>query len=76
MSICNLIEYSSNYCETTGSLWFYSTDEGTNFNADIANNNSKSFGYNSKLLRNTEADGANGILENAKFAAPLKYLSH
>ena len=41
MSIYNLIEYSSNYCETTGSLWFYSTDEATNFNADIASNNSK-----------------------------------
>ena len=33
----NLIEYSSNYSETTGSLWFYSKDEATNLNADIAN---------------------------------------
>ena len=31
----NLIEYSSNYSETTRSLWFYSKDEVTNFNADI-----------------------------------------
>ena len=35
----NLIEYSSNYSETTESLWFYSKDEGTNFNADIAHTN-------------------------------------
>ena len=28
----NLIEYSLNYSETTGSLWFYSKDEATNFN--------------------------------------------
>ena len=26
----NLIEYSSNHSETTGSLWFYSKDEATN----------------------------------------------
>ena len=25
--MCNLIDYSSNYYETTGSLWFYSKDE-------------------------------------------------
>ena len=31
----NLIEYSSNYSETTGSLWFYSKDEATEFNNDI-----------------------------------------
>ena len=30
-----LIKYSSNYSATTGSLWFYSKDEATNFNADI-----------------------------------------
>ena len=32
----NLIEYSPNCSETTGNLWFYSKDEATNFNADIA----------------------------------------
>ena len=26
----NLIEYSSNYSEKSGSLWFYSKDEATN----------------------------------------------
>ena len=35
----SLIEYSSSYSETTGSLWFYLKDEATNFNADIANDN-------------------------------------
>ena len=34
MPMYNLIEYSSNYSETTGSLWFYSKDEATNFNVD------------------------------------------
>ena len=47
----NLIEYSLNYSETTGSLWFYSKDQATNFNADIANNNNFNFfEYKSKLL--------------------------
>ena len=31
----NLIENNSNYSETTGSLWFYSKDEATNFNNNI-----------------------------------------
>ena len=48
----NLIEYSSNYYETTGSLWFYSKDEAANFDADIVdnNNNFESFNYKAKLL--------------------------
>ena len=77
MLIYNLIECSSNYSETTGSLWFYSKDEATNFNADIANNinNFKSFEYKAKLSENIEANGANEILSNATIAVPLKYLS-
>ena len=40
----NLIEYSSNYSETTENLWFYSKHEAANFNAVITNdNNFKSF---------------------------------
>ena len=76
----NLIEYSSNYSETTGSLWFYSKDEATDFNADIVNdNNFKSFKYNIKLLANTVAQAdnvSNGILKKATIAVPLKYLSN
>ena len=77
MPMYNLIEYSSDYSETTGGLWFYSKDEATDLNADIANaNNFKSFMYKAKLLENTEADRANGILKNATTAVPLKYLSN
>ena len=64
MPIYNPIEYSSNYSKTTGSLWFYSKDEATNFNAVIANNkNVKFFVYKTKLLENNEADGASRILK-------------
>ena len=76
----NLIEYSANYSETTGSLWFYSKDEAPDFNADIVNdNNFKSFKYKAKLLGNTVAqadNAANGILKNATIAVSLKCLSN
>ena len=77
MSIYNLIEYSSNYSKTTESLWFYTKDEATNFNADIANgNNFESFMYKAELLKSTVAEGNNEILKDATIAAPLKYLSN
>ena len=38
MSMQNLLENSSNYFDPTSSLWFYSKDKATNFNADIENN--------------------------------------
>ena len=77
ISMYNLIEYSSNYSEITRNLWFYSKDEATDFNADVANdNNFKSFKYKAKLLENTEADGVNGILNSAAIAVLLKYLSN
>ena len=65
--------------ETIGRLWFYSKDEATNFNSDIANdNNFKSFEYKGKLLENTvpqhTPNQANGIKKNATIAAPSKYL--
>ena len=77
MPMYNLIEYSSNYSETTGSLWFYSKDETSNFNADIADtNNFKSFKYNAKLLGciivQEAPNQAYGILKNAIIAVPLK----
>ena len=36
MPIYNLIEYSANYSETTGSLWFYSKDKTSDFNNNIS----------------------------------------
>ena len=50
MPIYNLIEYSSNYSETTGNLWFYSKDVATNFSNDIENTDGfKSFVYKAEL---------------------------
>ena len=39
MQMYNLLEYSSNYSDRTGGLWFYSTDKATNLNNAIGNNN-------------------------------------
>ena len=73
----NVIKHSSNYSETTESLWFYSKNESINFNADIANdNNFKSFKYWAKLLGNKVGNGAHEILRNATIAVSLKYLSN
>ena len=53
MAMYNLIEYSSNYSETTGSLKFYSKDEATDFDNAIANTDSfKSFIYKSNIIIN------------------------
>ena len=75
MSMYNMLQYSSNYSDTTGSLWFYSKDEATDFNADITyNNDFQSFKYKTILTRSTAA--ANRILENATITVPLEYLSN
>ena len=52
-----------------------SRDEGTNFNADIANTDQfKFFKYKANLLENAEAGAADAILKNGTIAVSLKYL--
>ena len=50
----NLIEYSDNYSDTSGSLWQFKRDEIIG-NINLANNNSSSFKYKSNLISNTFA---------------------
>ena len=73
MTMYNLIEYSGNYSDTSGSLWQFKRDEIIN-NADVTNdNNAPSFKYKANLIGNTENNGTkNGV----KIAVPLKYLSN
>ena len=57
MSMYNLIEYSDNYSDTSGSLWGFKRDEINN-NADVTNDdNAFSFKYKASLFDDTEADG-------------------
>ena len=69
MPMYNLIEYSDNYSDTSGSLWNFKRDEITN-NANVTNgNNALSFKYKSNLIADTENNGTkNGV----KIAVPLK----
>ena len=76
MPMYNLLECSSNYSHTTGTLWSHSKDEANNYNADIGEGHAfKSFKYKAKLLENAEPDGVNGVLRNTNIAVALKYLS-
>ena len=63
MPMYNLIKYSDNYSDTSGSLWGFKIDKVAN-DADVTNeNNAPSFKYKASMINNTEA-------------VPLKYLSN
>ena len=68
----NLIEYSDNYSDTSGSLWQFKRDEiegdvDLTVDAQHIPNSSSSFKYKSSFITNR-----NGV----KIAVPLKYLSN
>ena len=75
----NLLENSSNYYDTSGSLCFYSKDEATSFKADIVNTNANfnadiantdNYKYKTKLIGST---AEKGILKNITIPSPMKY---
>ena len=77
MPMYNLIEYSDNYSDTSGTLWQFKRDEQPKENnenlSDVCTNNSSSFKYKSNLIGTIPNRGRkNGV----KIAAPLKYLSN
>ena len=72
MPMYNLIEYSDNYSDTSGSLWQFKRDEiegDVDLTVDDQHvpNNSSSFKYKSSFVTNR-----NGV----KIVVPLKYLSN
>ena len=77
MNMYNLLEYSDNYADSSGSLCQFKRDEQDITAAGIPNavttNNSTSFKYKLSLLG---APNAIGALENAKIVVPLKYFSN
>ena len=54
MPMYNLIEYSDNYADTSGSLWLFKRDEPPVANANLAANNSDSFKYKTTLVGKTK----------------------
>ena len=78
MPVYNLIEYSDNYSDTSGSLWQFKRDEVTDKNADLTIDNSQSFKYKAALLGKTAnaVNNTNSSVKDAKIVVPLKYLSN
>ena len=77
MTMYNLIEYSDNYSDKSGSLWQFKRDKVLAGNAELTIDNSQSFKYKAALLGKTanHNDGKNFVKE-AKIVVPLKYLSN
>ena len=90
MAMYNLLEYSKNYSEKTGSLWNCYKDEPNNpppnnYNADRITN-SASFKYKTSMTGKTsntnQENGVNTEQDNTKIkknldvVVPLKYLSN
>ena len=73
MPMYNLIEYSDNYSDTSGSLWNFKRDEIDN-NVNVTNDkNASSFKYKASLIGNTETNGTKKVV---KIAVSLKHLSN
>ena len=79
MPMYNLIEYSDNYSDTSGSLWQFKRDEQNVNNENPFNNTtdgSSSFKGKSSLTGESTAVGGHTVFKNVKIAVPLKYLSN
>ena len=68
MPLYNVIEYSDNYSERSGSLWRYCRDEPNDILTD-----SESFKSKIKITGNTPPDGNT---KDVEIMVPLKYLSN
>ena len=68
MPMYNLIKYSENYSDTSGSLWSFKREYIDN-NANVtSDDNAPSFKYKASLITNTEADGTK---KGVKIVVPL-----
>ena len=81
MSTYNLIEYSDNSADSSGSLYQFKRDESPMNDAsntiNVALDNLTSFKYKASLLGKASfADGNDRSLKNTKIVALLKYLSN
>ena len=72
MPMYNLLEYSDNYQNSTGSLYQFKRDEPPDDNADVVNDTT-SLVYKSKLVKGTDN---NNNVNNVKLVVPLKYVSN
>ena len=71
MPMYNLLEYSDNYQNSTGSLYQFKRDEPQDDNAEVGNNTT-SLVYKSKLIKGTD----NNNINNVKLVVTSKYVSN
>ena len=78
MPMYNLIEYSDNFSDTSGSLLQFKRDEVPADNGDLTINNSQSFRYKVTLLGKAAnaVNDTNSSVKEAKIFVPLKYFSN
>ena len=81
MPMFNLIEYSDNYADSSGSLYQFKRDESPMNDAEnplnVALDSSTCVKYKANLLgKTTDADGNDRLLKDTKIVVPLKYLSN
>ena len=71
----NLMEYSDNYSDRSGSLWQFKRDEVPTNNVDLTIDNSQSFKYKIALVGKTaNQNNRNSFAKETKIVLPLKYL--
>ena len=77
MPMYNLIEYSDNYSDTSGSLWQFKSDEVPANNDELTINNSEPFKYKAALVgKSAYHNKGNSFVKDTKIVVPLKYLSN
>ena len=78
--VYNLIKYSDNYSETSGSLWQFKRDEVPANNSDLGVDDNGVFNYESfkykAALGGKTSDAANGnsFVKYTKIVVPSKYV--
>ena len=76
MPMNNVIQYSDNYSNTSGSLWQFKRNDVPANNADLPINNCQLFKYKAALVGKTKnAKDGNSFVKDTKIVVPLKYLS-
>ena len=76
MPMYNLIEYSNNCSDTSGSLWRFKRDEVPTDNVDLTTNNFHSFKNKAVLVGKAanSVNNTNSSVKDTKIVVPLKYL--
>ena len=77
MPMYNLIEYSDNYSDTSGSLWQFKRDEVPANNADLTIDNSQSSKYKAAFVgKSANHNNGKSFVKVTKIVVPLKHLNN